>query len=232
LKEIVCGEGVHPGRVQVFPNGVSDRFFTDSPAGKPAKLEGKSVLLFFGSLKPWHGLSFLLDAFKSLVTRRPVGLWIVGDGPLRKEIEGMQRDYPEQIHWEGAVEHERLPGILKAADLALVPYPSSAPDYFCPLKVIEALAAGCPVVASDSPMVRAWVGDPPQAALFEADSLDDFIRAMEGLLDDPDRREALRRGGQKIARDRHTWRQRAEELRELFGWSRSPSSPSSEVYRG
>jgi glycosyltransferase involved in cell wall biosynthesis len=219
LKEIVLAEGVPSEHVQVFPNGVAESFFSAEPAPKPAALEGAPVLLFCGSLKPWHGVSFLLVAFRKLVERRPIGLWIVGDGPLRDEIEEAQDNYPGNVHWEGAVDHERLPGILKAADMAVAPYPSSAPDYFCPLKVIEALAAGCPILASDSAMMRSWVGDPPRAGLFPADSVDGFVSAAESLLDDEELRTVLSGEGVKIALECYTWRHRVEELWEILGWT-------------
>jgi len=232
LREIVCDEGVPPERVQVFPNGVSERFFSAKPENKPARLAGRPVLLFCGSLKPWHGVNFLLEAFRKLLERRPVGLWIVGDGPLRDAIELAQQELPDHVHWEGAVAHERLPGILKAADIAVAPYPSSAPDYFCPLKVIEALAAGCPVLASDSPMMRSWVGEPKRAILFAPDDPHDFVAAAEALLDDTGRRRDLSREGVKTAQDRYTWRHRAEELWRLLGWNDATPLSSPVVRRG
>lgn len=231
LKEIVCAEGVRPEKIDLFPNGVADRFFTDPPCARPEALEGRPVIVFCGSLKPWHGVSFLLEAFEKLAARRAVGLWIVGDGPLRDEIEQAQQRFPGQIHWEGAVPHERLPAILKAADMAAAPYPASAPDYFCPLKVIEALAAGCPVLASDSAMMRSWVGDPPRAALFAAESVDGFASAAESILDNDEKRRTMITEGGRIARSRYTWRRRIEELFGILEWTPQTPSASSKGVR-
>ncbi|MGB3966655.1 MAG: glycosyltransferase family 4 protein, partial [Planctomycetota bacterium] len=148
----------------------------------PAALRGRPTLLFAGSLKPWHGIPFLLRAFAALRAQRPVGLWIVGDGPERTAIEQAQRALPGDIVHEGAVPHDRMPGLLAAADVVVAPYPAAAPTYFSPLKVVEALAAGRPLLASRVGCVLQTLAGHDPLGLFEPDDVGDFIAATERVL--------------------------------------------------
>jgi glycosyltransferase involved in cell wall biosynthesis len=219
LRAVVCDEGVEPQRVRVFHNGVAwDAFERALPAKRPPALEGRPVLVFVGSLKPWHGIEMLLEAAAAATARRPLGLWIVGDGPLRPAVERAARAHPDWIVAEGAVPHARIPSILKAADIALAPYPKSSPDYFCPLKVAEALAAGCCLLASDTAPVRELVGSPPLAALHAPDDVESFVEALERLLDAPGQRQQMARDGARYAARELTWARRAAEIQALLGW--------------
>ncbi|MEW6745092.1 MAG: glycosyltransferase family 4 protein [Planctomycetota bacterium] len=215
LRKTVIAEGSDPERVRVFPNGVNATLFSTAlPASRPTVFAGKPVMVFIGSLKPWHGLEFLVAAVLHLAARRPLGVWIVGDGPLRAKLEDVARQHPETFVVEGAVAHERVPSILRAADIAVAPYPASAPTYFCPLKVVEALAAGCALVAADTPAVRELVGDPPAAELFAPEDMESFAAAVDRVLVDSNRRSWLRERGLARARP-FTWTERAAEVAHL-----------------
>jgi len=177
-------EGVPADRVEVLGNGADlVRFRAAPPAEKPPALRGRPTLLFLGSMKPWHGIDFLLRSFAALRSRRACGLWIDGDGPESAAIDAARRALPNDIVHEGAVDHERIPGILRAADVVVAPYTAAAPDYFSPLKIVEALAAERPLVASRVPCVLETVAGHAPIGLFAADDVGDFVAAAERVLD-------------------------------------------------
>ncbi len=162
VSEALAGElrrlGVDSAKIRVVPNGVNAALFERAErAERPAALSGRRIGVFIGSLKPWHGIEFLLEAARACWEQENFGLWIVGDGPLGEKVARAARCAPDRVVWERGVDHARIPSILKAADFALAPYPADAPSYFCPLKVVEAIAAGCPLVASDHPCVESLV---------------------------------------------------------------------------
>lgn len=184
LRDELLELGVEPSRVEVLGNGADLASFRGAvPAARPAALQGRPTLLFCGSLKPWHGIGFLLQAFAALRARRDCALWVVGDGPERDRLAAFARHYPADVVVEGAVEHARIPGLLAAADLVVAPYTNAAPGYFSPLKVVEALAAGRPLLASRVPCVLAAVAGHPMPGLFAADDVGDFVAVAERLLD-------------------------------------------------
>jgi glycosyltransferase involved in cell wall biosynthesis len=179
----LAADGVDGSRIEVLGNGAELAAFRASATGeKPLALRGRPTLLFAGSLKPWHGIPFLLRAFAALRAERPVGLWIVGDGPERDAVATARRAFPGDIVHEGAVPHERMPGIVRAADVVVAPYPAAAPGWFSPLKIVEALAAGRPLLASRVPCVLEAVAGHAPVGLFEPDDLADFVAAARRVL--------------------------------------------------
>lgn len=183
LAEMLVEVGAPRDRVHVLGNGAHlHAFQTAKPWPRPPALQGKPVLLFAGSLKPWHGVEFLLEAFAALRQKRPCGLWIVGDGPTKEAVIAAQKAMPNDIVWEGPVPHERMPELLAAADAICAPYPKAAPGYFSPLKVVEGLAAGRPLVASRVPCVLGELGGLDLPGLFEPDSIAGFVAAAERVL--------------------------------------------------
>jgi len=141
--------------VEVTPNGVDPERF----AVLPARGDGPFTVGFLGTLKPWHGLDDLVRAFAILRQRRPdARLLVVGDGPGRAALASdlAARGLARAAELTGAVEPAQVPAQLARMDVAVAPYPADGPGYFSPLKVVEAMAAGLPVVASaigDVPLV-------------------------------------------------------------------------------
>ena len=193
---------------RVIPNGFDEALFR-RPAPLPAaagRLRGRYVIAFVGSLKPWHGVEVLLGAFERLLPRVPEAhLLVVGDGPLREEVErARDRLGEDRVTAAGAVEHSRVPGWLACADVAVAPYPRLDSFYFSPLKVVEYQAAGLPVVASSCGQLDRLIADgdtgrlvPPGDSDGLADALVDLHRdpALRRRMGDRGRRRAFRCSG-------------------------------------
>jgi len=132
---------------EVLFNGVDlERFRTarPTPSARPA-------ILFLGRHEPRKGLSVLLDAFARLVARGvDAELWVAGEGPETGELRARHPE-SERLHWLGVVsEAEAAERLAGAAALCA---PSLGGESFG-LVLLEAMAARCPVVASDIPGYR------------------------------------------------------------------------------
>ncbi|MDU8943180.1 glycosyltransferase family 4 protein [Ovoidimarina sediminis] len=154
VREYVIRAGGEAARVHVTRNAVDTWNFRPDvpPADLPDVPDGAFVIGFTGSLKMWHGVDTLLDAFRLFREREPrAHLLICGDGPKRGWIEGFVAgaELQKAVTLAGWVDHARLPAMIARMDVATAPYPGSEAHYFSPLKLFEYLAMGRPVVASD-----------------------------------------------------------------------------------
>ncbi|GAC1320637.1 MAG: glycosyltransferase family 4 protein [Thermoleophilaceae bacterium] len=213
------------GATHVLPNGVDAEAFRHLPRRREARTQfdlprDAHLLGFVGSLRPWHGVELAIEALGAI----PDGVLVVaGDGPVRGWLEGLARDrgVAERVRWLGQVPHDRIPALLAALDIALLPYPALDGFSFSPLKLYEYLAAGVPVIASDIGQVRPLLeggrlgqlvapGDPAALAL-----------ALERTLLDPAAARSVAAKAREAVLDDHSWDRRAQQLTTLFGGTRA-----------
>ncbi|HEV3377108.1 MAG TPA: glycosyltransferase family 4 protein [Thermoleophilaceae bacterium] len=186
-------------RVAVCPNGVDTHLFaprlTRSPHGPSA--------VFTGTLRPWHGIETLGEAWRLLGPAAPP-LTVVGDGPGRPLLEEVG------ARVTGALPHAEVPAVLAGADIGIAPYAADAPPYFSPLKLFEYLAAGLAVVAAAIPGVTELV-DERTAVLVPPGDPEALAGAVARLAADSLERERLGLAGRMLAQ-RHTWADRARGI--------------------
>lgn len=214
LARYVTTRGAHARNVRVLPCGVAGEFLdARRPAGK--RDDSTFVIGFVGSLKPWHGINVLLDAFARLVSRRPgYRLLVVGDGPMRATIEGFARDCPSPDHVEilGAVPYAAVPAQLVRMDVGAAPYPALSAFYFSPLKIFEYAAAGVPIVASASGQIAELLAHRRTAMLHPPGSTSKLVRHVEELRERPELRARLARRARLAVAKPHTWDRLAARL--------------------
>ena len=133
-----------------IPNPVDPRFFTTDSlqAAEPLAEREPLVLGAVARLVPQKGLETLIDAAAILSRKRSVEIHIVGDGPLRQSLERHAKEAGLTYRFFGALS-DPLP-VLKGFDICVIPSRWEGQ----PLSLLEALAAGVPVVTSDCPGLR------------------------------------------------------------------------------
>jgi glycosyltransferase involved in cell wall biosynthesis len=156
---------------------------TPSALGTP---DGPPALLTVAQLVPCKGHVYLFEAMKSVVQQRPqIQLALAGDGPLRASLETLARDLGIDSHVRFLGHRPDVPDLLAAADLFVLPSLSEA----LPVTLMEAMLAGCPIVATTAGGIGdlvgnqhsgetpvAWTvppGDPQALAAAILDGLDD-----------------------------------------------------------
>jgi glycosyltransferase involved in cell wall biosynthesis len=154
------------------------------------------VLLYVGRLAGEKNLDFLLRAFARVVAQRPQArLLLVGRGPDEGRLRRLARDLKlgEQVLFVGAVPHDEIPHYAALADVFVFPSLTDTQG----LVLIEALAAGTPVVAIDAPGSRDVLA--PGGGVLVPAREQDFAAAVLGVLGDPQRRHSLGREARQIA---------------------------------
>lgn len=212
IKDYLAGWGVGD-RVTVIPNGVNHHRFAQARLG--VRSHNAFTVGFVGSLKPWHGLTHLVNAFEHLRQRVPQArLLIVGDGPERVALEAelAERQLTSASRLTGAIPPEQIPALLTQMDVAVAPYPASIDFYFSPLKVVEYMAAGLPVVVSDIGQLRHLVVDNVTGLLRPPGDDMALALALEDLWSSPSRRQSLGQAARQHILAHHTWDAVAEKI--------------------
>jgi teichuronic acid biosynthesis glycosyltransferase TuaC len=154
LKDAMIELGIAAGKIIVIPNGVDhEKFFAVPQAAARTNLglpADTRIILSVGGLVPRKGFDVLIKALSRLAGKNPTGdfyLAIVGDGPLRAELEQLAASLGlgENVRLVGSVPHEQLNSWYSAADLfCLVSDREGWPNV-----LLESLACGTPVVATN-----------------------------------------------------------------------------------
>lgn len=196
LKEFLTSRyGLPPSRITVVPNGVDTDFFHPNPNGRPP---GPPVLLSVARLVPDKDHDTLLQAFGPLAQRHPgAELWLVGNGPRKPALEQKVQDLglPGRVKFFPG--NQDLRPLYHQADLFVL----SSREEALPNVILEAMAAGLPVVATR-------VGGVPEAVVSEATGLlvsprdaNGLAAALGRLLDDPEAGRTMGRQGRQRVLD-------------------------------
>ncbi len=190
----------YPGEYRVIPNGVDvNRFHPDHPPFERWRDPSRVNLLFVGRLDPRKGLQYLLAAMPQVVerTRGRARLLIVGDSCLRGRFAAqVPSACREHVHFLGHVSAADLPRWYATADIFVSP--ASGNESFG-IVLIEAMAAGRPVVAADIPGYRSVIIPGENAEAFPPGDATSLARVLVSLIDDPAKRATLAHRGRARA---------------------------------
>ena len=178
-------------------------------------------LLFVGRPSVWKGFPFLIDAFARLRAERPdLRLTVVGDGPERREQEARVRaaGLEGDVVFTGYQSEKQVADWLERADVLVLPSLIEG----VPVVLMEAGAAGLPVVATNVGGVSELVTDGVSGFLVPPGSADALVAPIQALLDDPAVRRRMGRAGREaVVRDFDVSRE-AGRLREVLAAALAP----------
>ncbi len=186
---------------EVIPNGIDTERFT--PHGPKINFD-KPVVLFVGRFERRKGLDVLIKAVREM----DVLLVVAGDGPLRKIYEQMAPD----AKFLGEVEPDRLPEIYRSADVFVAP--SIAGESFG-IVLLEAMASGVPVVASDIEGYRNVIEHGKNGLLFASGSPEALRNQLFEVLKKPELRNNLINEGLATVR-KFSWSLIANRVEKVY----------------
>lgn len=174
--------------VAVIPNGIAPL----PPAERPVEGAGRPVILYVGRLRTRKAVAVLVEAFARLREELPEAtLVLAGDGEQRPALEARVRELglEEAVVFAGAQPRSAMAGHYAAADVFCLP---SIYEGF-PLAILEAMAAGLPVVATAVAGVPEAVADGVTGRVVPPEDAAALARALSDLAGDP---AAARRMGE------------------------------------
>ncbi|OPY61761.1 MAG: putative teichuronic acid biosynthesis glycosyltransferase TuaC [Pelotomaculum sp. PtaU1.Bin065] len=211
IKRGVLKLGIPGHKVITIRNGVNvSEFFprdTIESRGKLGLAEGDRVILFIGRLSEEKGLTYLIQAMKNLKDFNIEGLklYIIGEGKLKRDIEKQIEEsrLGSQVRLVGAVEHSLIPVWINAADIICLPSLREG----CPNIVLESMACGKPVVASNVGGVPELVSSDEHGILVSPADPRALAQAIQkAMMIDWDRSRIALKGAER------SWKSVAEEL--------------------
>ena len=224
--------GVSTRKLFHVPNGVDVARFSprtrDSSLGSQLGLNGVATLGFLGTLFPWEGISWLVQAAAELHKRGAAfKLLLVGDGADASNVTNAIRNAGAQsyISFLGRIPNDQVERYYSLMDVMVYPRRSiRLTELVTPLKPLEAMALGKPVLGSAVGGICELVEPEVTGLVFEPGNLESFCKQAERLLTDSELRLRLgQQAAQRIA-DEKDWATVVQRYAQVYDFARSQSS--------
>jgi phosphatidylinositol alpha-mannosyltransferase len=205
-----------PGDYKIIPNGVDvGRFQRAVPLTRWQ--DGAQNLLFVGRFEERKGLIHLLKAFRILRRegREDVRLLVVGGGPQERELRRYVATRRLQgVEFLGRVSDAEKDQLFRTADVYVSP--ATGRESFG-VVLLEAMAAGTPIVCSDIHGYKGVVKRGEQALLVPPGDKEALAAAIGRLLDDPDLRARMSASG-RVRAEEFSWGGVARRVEDYYGF--------------
>jgi glycosyltransferase involved in cell wall biosynthesis len=197
--------------------GVDAQLFRpDGPSVRePLRLTGRRVVVAVSRFVPMKNIRLLVDAIAIVRQRVPnVHLLAVGDGPEHRNvaIRVAEHDLRECVTLVGSVSHANTPSYYRSGDVFALPseFDNS------PNAVLEAMACGLPIVATDSGGVRDFVADSSSGAIVPTGDARALADGLERYLANPELARQVGDRNRRKASTEFSWPESARQLREIY----------------
>jgi glycosyltransferase involved in cell wall biosynthesis len=237
FKDNAVRRGVAAGKVTVVRNGPSAAEIAgkaDNGGGEPS--DGVQKVVYLGVFGPQDNVEGAVLAAEELVRRRGRTGWqmvLAGDGesmPALRKLSA-ERGLDDVITFTGWLDGGQVDALLSEATVAIQPdLPTRMNNLSTMAKTVEYVGRGLPVVAADLTETRATLGE--AGAYVPNGTPAEFAEAIDGLLDDPDRREQMRKLGRDRFRSLLSWEHQAPAYASVFKRllaKRLPKNPATPV---
>ena len=222
LARFLVDRGLDDFRVDVSPNGVSQSFFEAPPDQAIQSLKEdkgiEKIILYIGSLRGTDDrIDFLVKAIPSVLKEHPNTLFlIVGDQNTyiarMAAYEANKLGVGRHMVFLGRVQHSRISRIIAASDLCIgLLWPNLISRFSCPLKIIEYMACGKPIVSF--PTSADVLEDEVNCLLLRNQSLTEIADKIQTLLSDKALSIRLGSNAKAKALDRFCWKKIVSNLR-------------------
>ncbi|MFC1668273.1 glycosyltransferase [Chlamydiota bacterium] len=195
--------GCFDNKVTCLPNGLDLSLFRPMNSGqlrsKYGYLKDDFILLGIGSFYPWKNIGLLIDAATLLKKNRiKFRLLLIGSGPLERDIRELvkKNKLSDEVFFLGY--RADIAEIINVADVLVQPSLTEGMSN----TIMEAMACGKPVVASDVGGNEELIVEGKTGFLFESNNLDDLIEKIVYILKNPDLAVRMGKKARQIAEER------------------------------
>ncbi len=189
--------------IRVFNRGIDLMRYENAPSRAQSRLrrglpDDRKLIVFVGALNESKGVRVLADAFSRVhLQHKDADLVYVGSGPMAGAIRAVaaENGWTDRLHLLGRQAFSEVPHILLACDVFCLPSFGEG----LPKSVVEAMAAGLPVIATHVGGIPSVLGHGDCGILIPPRDVDALAAALNRLLANPDEAERMGRTGREIA---------------------------------
>jgi glycosyltransferase involved in cell wall biosynthesis len=224
MRDEIVTRGIDAEKVTVVPNAVDvDRFAPRSKRPDLAETLGLSqrpVIGYISNLGRREGVERLIRATRALIDRgEDVACLVVGDGPERPNLITLAEELgvSGSVVLTGHVPNHEIEDYYALIDIFVVPrLPDRAARFVTPLKPLEAMAMGIPLVTSDLPALRELATPGIRGSVFEPENPDSLTEVLESLLHNDGHRNRLSTAARKWVLAERTLESNVQRYRKAF----------------
>lgn len=216
--EYLQKRGTDPQKIMVIPNGVDPQLFAPPPTKIP---KNYYQIVYFGTFAGWQGWELAVRATAQLSPH--FHLLLIGQGnktqlhTIRKLVQKLALDQRTQLL--PPMPQSELVTHLQQSDILLAPLTlcdRNVVQGCCPLKVLEGMAVGTPVITSDLPVVRCLGEDRQHFLLVKPNSIAEIVSAITELVQHPHLAQYLARQARLHILNHFTWAQATHQLLQVY----------------
>lgn len=204
-------------KTDIVPTGIDVNKFNIMDASSLKKkygLENKKIVLFVGRLEPQKGLRYLVESMNHL--NKDISLIIIGEGTEKNKIKDIigKLNLVKRVHLLGKIDEKLLPLHYNMCDVFVLPSTNRLEAFG--LVLIEAMACGKPVVATDMPGIKEVVLDEKTGFLCEPFDSKGLAEKIRIILDDENKRKNMGKNARKHAIKNYSWEVIAKKIERIY----------------
>lgn len=225
LVDRVCALGLDRAYARVIPYGVDGKIFSPYPAKRFIWREKLGIpkdapmLLSVGRMVSKKGFHVLVEGLPRLLReRRDVHIVLAGTGDLLENLRAATAEHKDRVHLPGLVLRDTLPDLYRAADLFVLPAVHDRQGNVdgLPNVILEAMASGLAVTASEISGIPLAVEDGVTGRLVPEGDADALVSALSELLADPERLRRMGEAGRRRVETDLSWDAVADRYRDAY----------------
>ncbi len=218
----LAANGVAAEKIAVIPNVAHDVFF--DPPSAPDPLGPGRWFGYIGGLQPWQGVETVLDGFALAGADLPDLRFAIVRGDNAVGLPALERRIARlrltsRVAILGPLDTPSVAAALRRLEFTVVPLadtPRNTRQGCCPVKMVESMAAGTAVIASDLAVCREWIRDRETGWLARAGDPRSWALAIHALASDGALRGRLAELASMAARERFGWNAVHGQLDQVF----------------
>ena len=224
-KRIIKLYQIHESNIFVMPNGVDTEKFAPAKwemrgldLRKKYHWESKYIFMYAGLFDQINGIDQLLNQFPNI----PSDLWgkirfvFLGKGGLQEEVKAAAKQYPF-VDFLGMVDYDEIPAYISAADIFVIPRPSTLPaETLVPMKLLEAMAMGKIVLVSDVGGMSEVVENGKDGFLYQKENPESFWKIAFQIVQNENRNGALGIEARNKVKKNFVWDTSKKKLQTLY----------------